>query len=215
MVGETVTDLAQYGLAQPRTTVTAVARAPRAPDAAARRQDARRGERLRQDARVRRASSPSPPTPTGAFDKKPFDLRDRDVLHVKRDEVRTLEVTGPEGAYALASDGAEWAFARPLATRAGRWSVDGLLGALEGLRMESMAAEDAKDLKKFGLDTPARTVTLGLPTARRARSRSAAGDGRQEASTRARRPPARWWSSRARWWTTWPRAWPSCAPSAC
>ena len=97
------------------------------------------------------------------FDKKPFDLRDRDVLHVSRDAVRKLEVTGPDGGYALARDErGEWAFTSPLATRAGRWSVDGLLGSLETLRMESVAAEDAKDAKPYGLDKPVRTVRLGL-----------------------------------------------------
>lgn len=100
---------------------------------------------------------------TGAFDKKPFDLRDRDLLHVKRDAVRTVEVTGPDGTYALAQDGKkDWAFTKPLVTRAGRWALDGLLGTLEGLRMESVAAEEAKDLKPFGLDKPARRVTLGF-----------------------------------------------------
>ena len=100
-----------------------------------------------------------------SLDKKPFDLRDRDLLHVKRDAVKTLEITGPEGSYTLArNDKGEWAFTRPLATLAGRWSVDGILGTLESLRMESVAAEDGlgKDAKRFGLDQPARTVTLGL-----------------------------------------------------
>jgi hypothetical protein len=97
------------------------------------------------------------------FTKKPFDLRDRSLLHVKRDAVKSLEVTGPEGSYALAkNDKGDWAFTRPLATRAGRWSVDSFLGTLENLRMDSVAAEEAKDLKPFGLVTPARTVTLGL-----------------------------------------------------
>jgi hypothetical protein len=40
--------------------------------------------------------------------------------------------------------------------------VDGLLGTLEGLRMESVAAEPAPDLKAYGLDKPARAVALGL-----------------------------------------------------
>lgn len=98
-----------------------------------------------------------------SLDKKPFDLRDRDFLHVKRDAVKTLEITGPQGSYALAkSDKGEWAFTKPVSTLAGRWSVDGLLGTLESLRMESVAAEETKDLKKFGLDKPSRTVTLGL-----------------------------------------------------
>ena len=43
------------------------------------------------------------------FEKKPFDFRDRDLLHLKRDDVRTLEIAGPEGAYTLVkkADG-EW-----------------------------------------------------------------------------------------------------------
>ncbi len=101
-----------------------------------------------------------------ALDKKPFDLRDRDLLHVKRDLVKTLEISGPEGGYALAkNDQGEWAFTKPLTTLAGRWSVDGILGTLENLRMESVAAEQlasAKDAKKFGLEQPSRRVTLGL-----------------------------------------------------
>ena len=99
------------------------------------------------------------------FQKKPFDLRDRDVLHVKRDAVKTLEVAGADGGFALARDDkGEWSFTQPFATRAGRWSVDGLLGTLEGLRMESVAGEASgdKQLKTYGLDKPARTLTLGL-----------------------------------------------------
>lgn len=97
------------------------------------------------------------------FEKKPFDFRDRDLLHLKRDDVRTLEVTGPEGGFTVAKkDDGEWGITAPLVTRAGRWSVDGLLSTLEGLRFETIAAEDAKDLKAFGLAKPTRTVTASL-----------------------------------------------------
>ena len=99
----------------------------------------------------------------GSFDKKPFDFRDRDLLHVERSAVKTLEIEGPEGAYALARQGEdEWAFTKPLRTRAGRWKVDGLLGSLESLRMESVAAEEAADLAPFGLAKPVRKVQVGL-----------------------------------------------------
>ena len=99
----------------------------------------------------------------GSLDKKPFDLRDREVLHVKRDAVRTIDVTGPEGGYALArTEGGDWALTQPVASQAGRWSVDALLGSLESLRMDSVADEGPKDLKPFGLDKPLRTVTLAL-----------------------------------------------------
>jgi uncharacterized protein DUF4340 len=97
------------------------------------------------------------------FEKKPFDFRDRDLLHLKRDDVRTLEVSGPEGAFTVAKkDDGEWGFTAPVVTRAGRWSVDGLLSTLEGLRFETIAAEDAKDLKPYGLTKPTRTVTASL-----------------------------------------------------
>jgi hypothetical protein len=101
----------------------------------------------------------------GSFDKKPFDMRDRDLVHVKRDDVRALEVSGPEGAYSLSrTDEGEWAFTKPVATRAGRWSVDGVLGTIENLRMDSVATEAAteKDVAAYGLDDPARTVSLVL-----------------------------------------------------
>jgi len=99
------------------------------------------------------------------FAKKAFDLRDRDVLHVKRDDVRSLEITGPEGDYTLLRDSqGEWSLTKPVSSQAGRWAVDGLLGAIEGLRMESVAADAPKDLKPFGLLPPKRTVTLEFAT---------------------------------------------------
>jgi hypothetical protein len=163
VVVEQAQDPAEYGLDKPGRTVTAVvegAPAPLAVEFGAKSPDG-------ASAYARAAGSPKvflvPQWVEGTFDKKPFDLRDRDLLHVKRDDVRTLEITGPEGSYALArTDAGEWAFTKPVATRAGRWSVDGLLGAVENLRMDSVAAEAAADVKPFGLDEPARTVSLVL-----------------------------------------------------
>jgi hypothetical protein len=102
-----------------------------------------------------------------SLEKKPFDFRDRDLLHAKREDVRTLEVAGPEGSYALVRGvGDDWSFSQPVQTRAGRWSVDSLLGTLEGLRMDSIATESAKDLKVFGLVKPARHVAIALADGR-------------------------------------------------
>ncbi len=97
------------------------------------------------------------------FEKKAFDFRDRDLLHLKRDDVRTLEVAGPEGGYTLVKKGdGEWGFTAPLVTRAGRWPVDSLLSAIEGLRFDAIVAEDAKDLRPYGLAKPTRSVTASL-----------------------------------------------------
>ncbi len=163
VVVEQAANPAEYGLDKASRTVTAVvegAPAPLAVEFGAKSPDG-------SSVYARTAGSAKvylvPQWVEGTFDKKPFDLRDRDLLHVKRDDVRSLEVSGPEGSYTLArTDAGEWAFTKPVPTRAGRWSVDGLLGTVENLRMDSVAAEAATDLEPFGLDAPARSVSLVL-----------------------------------------------------
>jgi hypothetical protein len=164
VVAEQVTDFAQYGLAAPSRKVSAAVEgeaAPLAVEFGAKSPDGGSVYARRPgEAKVYLVAS----WVEGTFDKKPFDLRDRDLLHVKRDDVRSLEVSGPEGGFALArTEAGEWAFTKPLATRAGRWSVDGLLGTVENLRMDSVAGEsvsDAKEIARYGLATPSRVVTL-------------------------------------------------------
>ncbi len=163
VVVEQATSLSEFGLEAPSRSVRAVVEGGAAP------LEIHFGAKSPDGSSVyaRTASAPRvylvPQWVEGSFDKKPFDLRDRDLLHVKRDDVRSMEVSGPEGSYALArTDEGEWAFTKPVATRAGRWSVDGLLGTIENLRMEQVAAEAAADVKPFGLDAPARTATLVL-----------------------------------------------------
>ena len=166
LVTPNATNLADFGLQAPSRTVTVALEGAKAPLAV------QFGAKTPDGSSVYARTPDSPKVYAvaswveGSFDKKPFDLRDRDLLHVKRDDVRQVEIAGPEGSYSLArTDAGDWAFTKPLATRAGRWSVDGLLGTVENLRMESTAAEDAKDPKeihRFGLDSPARTVALVL-----------------------------------------------------
>jgi uncharacterized protein DUF4340 len=163
VVAESPSDLAEYGLAAPRSTVRVRLQGAAEPLVLL------IGDKTPDGSAVyaREASAPRvftvPAYVEGTFTKKPFDLRDRSVLHVQRDAVTALDIKGPEGAYALARDDkGEWSFVRPLRTRAGRWSVDSLVGTLENLRMEAVAAEAATDLEPFGLVPPARTVTIGL-----------------------------------------------------
>ena len=163
VVAESATDLKEFGLDSPRTVVSLLQEGASEP------LRLQLGEKTPDSGSVYAKLPTQPRVFTipaylqSSFDKKPFDLRDRDLLHVKRDAVKAVEVVGPEGGYALARDQkGEWSFTRPLPTRAGRWSVDSLIGLLESLRMESIAAEEAKDLKTFGLVKPQRTVVLLL-----------------------------------------------------
>jgi hypothetical protein len=75
--------------------------------------------------------------------KSAFDLRDRSVIKVRKDDIRSFE-TAEKGkvSYRLVRGGAgedDWKVDSPVATRAARWSADSLLGLIENLRMESMA----------------------------------------------------------------------------
>lgn len=163
IVTEAPAALAEYGLEAPRSTVTV--RVSGAPDPLVLQVGDKTPDASGVYARVPPASRvfTIPAYVEGSLAKKPFDLRDRSVLHVARDAVRSLDIRGPEGAYALEKDGrGEWAIVRPIRTRAGRWSVDALVGVLEGLKMESVAAENAMDVRAFGLAPPSRTVVLGL-----------------------------------------------------
>jgi hypothetical protein len=164
VVDENAADLKAFGLASPKTSISVVQEGKPQPETLL------LGEKT-PDGGAIYAKTPARPRVftiaswhESSFNKKPFDLRDRDLLKLKRDAVKALEIGGAGESYALEkSEKGEWAFTRPLKTLAGRWSVDGLLGTLESLRMESVAAEDAgKDLKRYGLDRPQRTVKLTL-----------------------------------------------------
>jgi hypothetical protein len=102
----------------------------------------------------------------GSLDKKAFDLRDRRVLKVQRDAVRGLRVSGPE-AFSLERRGESWAFTAPLATPAGRWPMDALLGVVESLRFEGIVGESPApaELQALGLEPPAWTVEVSVADA--------------------------------------------------
>ena len=163
VVSESATNLADFGLATPKSEVSVLV------DGAPGPLTLQLGDKAPGGSGLYAKLPASPRIFTiaswleASFAKKPFEFRDRDLLHVKRDDVRSIEISGPEGSYVLVrGTGDEWSFSKPLSTRAGRWSVDSLLGTIEGLRMESIAADEAKDLKPFGLVKPARTIALGL-----------------------------------------------------
>ncbi len=110
-----------------------------------------------------------PSTYDATFAKTAFDLRDRNVLHVARDDVKSIAFRGPEGTYEVAragqgdgEGGGDWVFTSPFRAAAARWSVDSLLGTLESLRMDKVAAENVSNLAAYGLAKPERTLTLQL-----------------------------------------------------
>lgn len=104
----------------------------------------------------------------GSLNKTTFELRDKAIVKVERDKVDSLELNAGGKALQFTKSGADWSVAKPIAARADFSAVDGLVGRVETAQMKSIVTENPKpeDLKKYGLDKPAATVTVGQGSAR-------------------------------------------------
>ena len=98
------------------------------------------------------------------FDQTTFDLRDKSILDITRNEVDSLEISGPEVAVRLRKADGEWSLVSPIEARADLGVTDGLVGRLSNGRMSAIEEEsaDAEALGPYGLDDPRLTVTVGL-----------------------------------------------------
>ncbi len=98
------------------------------------------------------------------FDQTTFDLRDKSILDITRDQVDSLEISGPDVEVRLRKADGEWSLVSPIEARADLGVTDGLVGRLGNGRMAAIEAEsaDADALGPYGLDDPRLTVTVGL-----------------------------------------------------
>jgi len=104
----------------------------------------------------------------GSLNKSTFDLRDKTLLTIEREKVDKMTVDAAGKAVELVKEGSnDWKLTKPLAARADFSAVDGLVGRVQTLQMRSVESTDPSpaDLKKFGLDKPDVTVTLGQGSA--------------------------------------------------
>ena len=168
VVNESAGDLAPFGLSEPRVAVSVVA------EGAARPFEFELGDpvpagvgifaRVPGNKRLFTVNG----TLENTLNKSGFDLRNRNLVRVKRDDIKSIDVAGkPREGFKLVRGEKgfdEWKVISPIATRAARWTVDSFIGLIENLRMESLATEEAtpKDLAKFGLGQGARRVTLEI-----------------------------------------------------
>lgn len=97
-----------------------------------------------------------------ALNKTTFNLRDKTVLVFDRDAANFLKVDGGKTPVVLAKKDNQWRLSVPFDSAADFGAVDGLVGRLFQGQMKSFVADDGtKEFKKYGLDTPAATVTIG------------------------------------------------------
>ena len=189
----------QFGLAEPRIAGRlqdgrrqAVARA------ADRRQDRRRAPTSTRSCATEKKVFLIPSSLESTFNRSTFDLREKTVLKPSiGDKVDRFEIRPGRRPVALAPRRtASGSSKQPLAARADFGAVEGLVGRLQSAQMKSIAAADAADLKAYGLDKPAATVTIGtgefpgdprVRCARRMRARSTPRTSRGRPSSRSSR----------------------------
>ena len=83
-------------------------------------------------------------------------LRDKEILSVPRDQVAKLQITTPKETLVLAKgEKDEWRVEAPKKGVAKQPVVSDYLTLLSRLRAKGFADDEAKDLKKYGLDSPA------------------------------------------------------------
>ena len=98
------------------------------------------------------------------FDQTTFDLRDKSILDITRDQVDSLEIAGQDLAVRLRKTDGEWSLVAPIEARADPGVTDGLVGRLSTGQMTAIEQEavEPDGLEPYGLDTPRLTVTVGL-----------------------------------------------------
>lgn len=159
VIDEHPSDVAEYGLAQPRVDVTFKAggqqhtlhigrKTPPGTDLYARIDDQKR---------VFLISSYLDST----FNRGTFDLRDKTVLSLNRDAIDALTIAAPDRTLKVTKSGSDWRVAEPVNARADVSAIESLISRLSTLQMKSIAAPEMKSAAEFGLDKPAATVTIG------------------------------------------------------
>ena len=165
-VEEAAADLAQFGLAEPRVEIEF----KEAGGTSTRRlligdKTATSGElyaRLPSDKKVFLIASSYDAT----FNRSTFDLREKTVLSFERDKVVQVIVEGGAAPVELARAADQWTLAKPIQAPADYGTVEGLIGRVQSAQMKAITAQEAKDLKAYGLDKPAASITFGVGSSR-------------------------------------------------
>ena len=166
VVDENPADLKQYGLNPPRVEV---------------------GFRLKGDKDFRRLQI-GEKTPTGgdlyarkpddkkvflissfldnAFNRTPFDLRDKGILKFDREKVDAIDIVNGPTTLQFARKDVDWRIVKPITARADQGAVENLVTRLSSGQMKKLVAAEAADLKEYGLDKPAVTATVSTGSAR-------------------------------------------------
>lgn len=158
VIDENPSDVAQYGLSQPRIEVGFKSggqekklllgrKTPPATDLYAKLADSNRVFLV-------------PSFVETTFNKTTFDLRDKTVLKLDRDKIDTLAISTPTRAMSFTKANGEWQMTAPMRARADFTTVDGLVSRLNTLQMKSIVSDTGDKPAEYGFDKPAASVEL-------------------------------------------------------
>jgi len=92
--------------------------------------------------------------------KEVKDLRDREILTFNNEEVKKLEIRGPDREIVLNKAETGWALEKPTQAKADETEVKTFLSNLRSLRAQDFIEEPALGLKEFGLDPPQMSINI-------------------------------------------------------
>lgn len=96
------------------------------------------------------------------FDKELFDLRDKEIFPFPGDQVSKVQIHTPKESWLLVKgEKEEWEVEVPKKGTTRQGAVPDYLTALGRLRAKRLVEEEAKNIKKYGLDQPSLKVSLG------------------------------------------------------
>jgi hypothetical protein len=100
------------------------------------------------------------------FNRTPFDLRDKKILKFDRDKADSLVLSKGSTTMELARDGSNWAVVKPVPSRVDFAAIEGFITRLSSANMTRLIEASGMELARYGLDTPAMTVTIGSGAAK-------------------------------------------------
>lgn len=166
VVEENATDVAPFGLAEPRLDVAFKASGDKdfrhllIGDKTATGGDLY--ARLTSDKKVFLVPSYLDST----FNRTTFDLRDKTILKFDRDKVDAVEVMTGGDTLQFTRANNEWTITKPWPARGDYGTIEGLIGRVGSAQMKAIVTDSAAGLKDYGLDKPAASVTIGAGSAR-------------------------------------------------
>lgn len=184
VVDENASNLAEYGLAEPRITLAYKAEGGGSGEIHVGAKTATQSDMYAVKPGEKRVFLVQA-YQESSLGKKTFDLRDKRVLHFERDKVDLIELSQPGSPVVqLARSGSEWVVKAPIQARGDYSAIEGVLTRLSTASMTRLV--DPNSPQTFGLETPTAVATLGAGSTRATLEFGAEQEGAVYARDRAR-----------------------------